>query len=301
MEPLELAMRALTNKLGAEQAQLILEQSKEDSNLPSFPVHTVNTPNTSEKPNPNTKKSKRAPGTLPVWSEEKRGIPHALIRTAIFGLVKKGEKRRLKNEVIASIDGMTVRQTGSQLDQNDLAVWMQLIHLARIQGTDKKITFTAAEFLKSIGKGVSKHQYDWLKETAAELIAQSIEVRCDRYSYSGPLVRQFYLDHEENRYVLEINSDLAKLFDAGNWCTIEADHHVNINTELGKWLYNFFTSHKSGPAGITYSIEKLHTLCRSQQKEMRAFKQKLKISMDAVVEQTGWKYEFEGNNLKVFK
>ncbi len=299
MEPMDILRNTLVKNFGEDQAQEVIKASEDDANLPAFPVvHTVNKPEATTT----TKSSKkRAPGTLPVWSEEKRGIPHALIRTAIFGLVKKGEKRRLKNEVIASIDGMTVRQTGSQLDQNDLAVWMQLIHLARLQGTDKKITFTAAEFLKSIGKGVSKHQYDWLKETAAELIAQSIEVRCERYSYSGPLVRQFYLDHEENRYVLEINSDLAKLFDAGNWCTIEAVHHVNINTELGKWLYNFFTSHKAGPAGITYSVEKLHALCRSQQKEMRAFKQQIKLSMKAVAEQTGWRYELVNNNLKVFK
>lgn len=300
MDPLDIAMRALTNKLGADQAQFILEQSKNDSNLPDFPVHPVNkNPNAIKKPT--GKSSKREPGTLPVWSDDKRGVPHALVRTAIFAPVKKGEKQRLKNTIIASIDGMTVKQTGSELDQNDFLVWMQLVHLARIQGTNTNITFTAAEFLKSIGKGTSKHQYEWLKETAAELIAQSIEVRTERYSYVGPLVRQFVYDNEEGHYVLEINSDMAKLFDAGNWCTIEADHHLNISTELGKWLYSFFSSHKSGPAGIAYSVEKLHALCRSDQKVMRAFKQKLKTSMNAVVEQTGWKYEFEGNILRVFK
>ncbi|MCI4412229.1 MAG: hypothetical protein JHC38_11205, partial [Thiotrichales bacterium] len=135
MEAIDILKKALVKNFGEEQAKDIIKASEDNANLPppAFPVvHTVNT----SKSTKTTKSSKkRASGTLPVWSEEKRGIPHALIRTAIFGLVKKGEKRRLKNEVIASIDGMTVRQTGSQLDQNDLAVWMQLIHLARLQGT----------------------------------------------------------------------------------------------------------------------------------------------------------------------
>ena len=77
---------------------------------------------------------------LPVWPEAKRGAPNAVLRGALFAAVHKN-RRYMDRELLAAQSGITIRFTGKQLDQADLDVWEQALHLARTQALGTRCYF----------------------------------------------------------------------------------------------------------------------------------------------------------------
>ena len=63
---------------------------------------------------------------------------------------------------------MRIPLTGAQLDQADLDVWEQVLHLARTQSLGTKCYFTAHGFLKSLGRQTGT-AHEWLGDALARL------------------------------------------------------------------------------------------------------------------------------------
>src|SRR4051812_22423230 len=78
---------------------------------------------------------------LPLWPEPVRGTPNSFLRSALFAAIQGKTQTRLKRQLLGSIQGVTVRYTGEQLDQSDLDVWEQAIHLARRHPLGNVCTF----------------------------------------------------------------------------------------------------------------------------------------------------------------
>ncbi len=77
------------------------------------------------------KRSKNNVYQLPLWPEPVRGTPNAFLRSALFPAIQGKTRQALKRSVIASQKDITIRYTGFQLDQSDMDVWEQSVHLAR--------------------------------------------------------------------------------------------------------------------------------------------------------------------------
>jgi hypothetical protein len=69
---------------------------------------------------------------LPLWPEPARGVPNDILRSALFAAIQGKGREYFKHKLLASYDGVQIRYTGEQLDQSDLDVWEQAIHLARL-------------------------------------------------------------------------------------------------------------------------------------------------------------------------
>ena len=95
---------------------------------------------------------------LPLWPEPKRGAPNAVLRSALFAAIQgKGRRYMDRKQLIATQDGVTIRYSGGQLDQADLDVWEQTLHLARTQALGSRCYFTVHGFLKTlVGPQASK-------------------------------------------------------------------------------------------------------------------------------------------------
>ena len=66
---------------------------------------------------------------LPDWPVHTRGVPNIYLRSALFGVIKRGKRRAVKKETIGTFKGLNIRYTGWQLDQGDLDVLVQSMHL----------------------------------------------------------------------------------------------------------------------------------------------------------------------------
>ena len=94
---------------------------------------------------------------LPLWPAPKRGAPNAVLRGALFAAVHK-DRRYMDRELLAAQRGIAIRFTGKQLDQADLDVWEQALHLARTQALGTRCRFTEKGFLKSAWPSVRQER-----------------------------------------------------------------------------------------------------------------------------------------------
>ena len=208
---------------------------------------------------------------LPLWPEAKRGAPNAVLRGALFAAVHK-DRRYMDRELLASQRGVTIRFTGKQLDQADLDVWEQALHLVRTQTLGTRCRFTEKGFLKALGRSAGKSGRDWLRSAFARLGASLVEISDGRRTYGGTLL-EFYRDEDTGRTVLEINPKLAPFFGPTRWTQIDWEQRQRLRGKpLALWLHGFYASHAE-PHVLT--VEYLHNLSGSQTKQLKHFKQNL--------------------------
>ena len=210
---------------------------------------------------------------LPLWPDAKRGAPNAVLRGALFAAVHKDRQYMRRQELIATQDGVTIRYTGEQLDQADLDVWEQTLHLARTQALGTECHFTAHGFLKSLGRSTGKHNHDWLKASLVRLAGAVVEITAGRRTYFGTLVEGGMRDEDTGRYVVEINPKLAKFYGRTQWTQIDWEQRQRLRGKpLALWLHGFYASHA---APYPLSVSYLHKLSGSQTKQLRYFKKNL--------------------------
>ena len=208
---------------------------------------------------------------FPLWPEPSRGVPNSALRGALFAAIQGKNRKAFKRELLHSQNGIEIRFTGWQLDQSDLDVWEQALHLARIHPLGTRCEFTAHRFLKALGRSTGKAQYEDLKNNFARLGGCLVEVTHNRLTYGGSLL-EFYRDEDTGRYRVEVNPKINALYNAG-WTAIDWQQRRALKRKpLASWLHGFYASH-ADPYPV--SVEKLRQWSGSQTKSLRRFKQAL--------------------------
>jgi hypothetical protein len=81
---------------------------------------------------------------LPLWAEQKRGTPNSFLRSALFSAIQSKDRVYLEGATLpTSQQGITVKFTGRQLNQEDLTLWEILVHLARQHPLGYQCSFSA--------------------------------------------------------------------------------------------------------------------------------------------------------------
>jgi hypothetical protein len=211
---------------------------------------------------------------LPLWPDPVRGVPNSALRGALFAAVQGKDRQALKGELLTVQQGMEIRFTGWQLDQSDLDVWEQALHLARKHPFGTRCDFTAHAFLKALGRSTGKTQHEWLKDVFRRLTACAVEITHDGKTYFGPLIEGGVRDEATGLYVLKLNLDLVKLYGAGMWTAIEWQQRQALRRKpLALWLHGFYATH-ADPHPMR--IETLRELSGSRTKTLFHFTANLK-------------------------
>lgn len=219
---------------------------------------------------------------LPIWPEAVRGVPNGVLRSALFGAIRKGLRRYMEGEQIAALDGIEIRYTGQRLDQGDLDVWESVLHIAHLQAMGEQCRFTAYGLLKLMGKTDAGSSRETLHKRLLRLKANAVEVQQGRYSYAGSLIDDVYRDKETHEYVLILNPKLRPLFATDQFTQIQwAVRHELTGQQLAQWLHGFYASHAQP---FPMKVETLHKLCGSEAVLLSDFKKDLRKALDAVVE-----------------
>ncbi|MBL4904115.1 MAG: hypothetical protein JKY62_15935 [Desulfocapsa sp.] len=222
---------------------------------------------------------------LPQWPEQTRGIPNICLRSALFGIIQRGQRRALKGELISSVKGLEIRYTGWQLDQGDFDVLAHALHLvATNKSSEGYVQFTVKGFLHGIYRKAGKSGREWLKDCFRRLTGTAVEIKLEikytyeiiEYVYAGSLIDEFYCNTHDQTYFLKVNPKLAKLFDAG-WTQLQWQQRTCLKTDLAKWLHGFYASHRSP---YPMKVLTLKTLCGSSCGRLADFRRKLRIALE---------------------
>lgn len=235
---------------------------------------------------------------LPVWGDDKRGVPNVVLRTALFTATARGKRPFLERVEIASVGGISVLFTGPRLDQADADVWQNCLHLARV-ATGSRIEFTASSFLRDIGRKTDGRTYEWLKASLTRLQVSAITSSDGKRTFSGQLLQNWFLDEEAEKYVIELNPKIFPLFSGDGWTAIDWEQRKQLmGKPLALWLHGFYSSHTNP---FDYRSETIWKLCGSETKELKHFKSKLKEAIIELGDVTKWNIKIEDDKLVIIK
>jgi len=217
---------------------------------------------------------------LPEWPELKRGTPNSFLQSALFSAVQGKDRADLKGTILASQDGIVIKYTGEQLNQEDLTLWETLVHLAKDTPLGDSCQFTAYGILKAMGLSTGLNEYDRLHKSIVRLIACAVEIDHHGNSYVGSLIVESGVDDEEDRrYVIKLNRKLIRLYKENTW--VDFGQRLTLRKKpLAQFLHGYYSSHKS-PYPI--KVATLHQLSGSKTKRLAKFKENLKAALDELV------------------
>ena len=232
---------------------------------------------------------------LPRWPDQVRGVPNSILRCAIFGAIRRGKRAFVQRQEIASYEGVTILQTGPRLDQADLDVWEQCLHVARTGGLGLEIRFSGHGFLKAIGRGTGKSQHEWLKGALSRLMGSVVEVQDGKRAYAGQLIHHWYRDDETGRHVIVINPKIAALYGPDGWTRVELEQRLMLKGHpLAQWMHGFYSTHAQP---FPMKVQTIHRLCGSEAARMDHFRSELRDALAALAEATGWTWEIDDADL----
>jgi len=228
---------------------------------------------------------------FPNCPPEKQAAPSSLLRSALFGVVRRGKRAYKKDVELTTWGNVTVKYTGEQLMQSDQDVWLACVQ-AFTQQKKINIVIPQRELIKLSGrKGVNAER---LWADLKRLTYAGIEVIDGRYAYTGTLLNKAVKDKETGHILISVNSEMFDLF-GGNVTHIETEKRHALKMDLAKWLQGYVCSHKSTwkkPHWV--SLDKLKELSGVEISAVRDFRVKIKKAMDELKELdvvAGWKLE----------
>lgn len=226
---------------------------------------------------------------LPMWSDERRGVPNPMIRGGLFGTGSAGKRAFIKGETVASLSNYIITYKGEELRQDDLSVWMALISMARRSRIGDMLFFTGYELITDLGWRMHSDTYARVKESISRLKANELRIEMKNRSagYSGSLIREYAWDARDSdgndKWMVRFESQIADLFQEDSVTFLEWDKRKEISSRasLTLWLHAYYMSHTE-PLPIT--IAKLHELCKSQEVHLKTFKVRVRRSLERLVE-----------------
>jgi hypothetical protein len=217
---------------------------------------------------------------LPLWRAPDRAAPSSILRSALFSVARR--RRYINDEEIASWKNSTIRYKGESLDQCDEDVWLQLIHLHRLQNLadSQGVRFKSHSFLKLLGRNTGGSAIHRLYNSLLRMIACAVIIETPEARYSGPLiVEAAEWRGPDGFYCLKLNPQLVKLFDTG-WTRFEFETRRQLKTDVARWLHAYVCTQRATiEAPHRIGVERLHALCGSDEKTLRNFRQKIKKAM----------------------
>lgn len=234
------------------------------------------------------KQSKR----LNPWAEEIREAPNELLRSALFSAGNKNRPReQLKNSEIAAYGNCRVLYTGEELRQDDLDVWLEILHYARDQALDQPIYFNPTEMKKALGYPYGTKHTERLLMNLTRLKSNSVNLHSDRLErgLSLSLIRKFEHSDEsdsspaskDTQWWVVLEPEIAILFGGGVYSTrIEKEQRMKLSGNLAKWLHGFYASHRE-PYPVHYKtlLKNAGSRCSTDGKA----KQLVKMAHDELV------------------
>jgi TrfA protein len=250
---------------------------------------------TKTRPQP---QSATAQAQLMLWPKTMRGLPNPLARCALFTSSGKNDARVTfaKKEIVVSVENYNIGYKGEELRQDDLDVFLQLVHLARMLPLGSQVEVTGHSILQALNWGRSAPNYARLKQCIARLVDGTVTFEYSdgrqEGGFVGHLINSVQWEGEKDapertRWKVQIASAMVNLFGQNTFSLIDWEQRLAL-TSLAKWLHSFYFTHREP---MPYSVELLHRLCGSKTKQLPKFRYKLKEALEELVSVgflTGW-------------
>jgi hypothetical protein len=224
---------------------------------------------------------------FPLCPDSQRAIPNVFLRSAIFSATQGKTRRLMNNELVPSQGGYEVRiSTVESLEQSDLDVWLQSVHLARCSPLGTACEIKAYPFLEGLGRSnKGRGNYRWLKDSLRRLQNTLIEFKAGSIWIRFNLINQTIGNEETKNIVLQFDPLLMKLFVPDSWTALWWQQRLQLKRKaLALWLHGYYASHAE-PYPV--KVETLMKLCGSGAKDKKHYKESLKVALEQLKKVSG--------------
>ena len=172
------------------------------------------------------------------WPDDRRGAPKTVIRSAIFGVVRRGRRQRVVDMPVASPARTTITITGWRLDQHDCDVWLEVMHLARNTAPGSEVRFTIHSMLKRLNLPTTgSNHYESLGRRLKNLMETTISYETpDSIGGAGSLIASFHIDKSTGEAVVTTNPKTRSLWETVSWIDVEQRRSLGAN-QLAKAMH----------------------------------------------------------------
>lgn len=218
---------------------------------------------------------------LPLWPEPKRGTPNSFIRSALFSAIQSKNRVFLKGAELFSQQGITVKFTGEQLNQEDLTLWEALVHLAKEHPLGNVCNFTAHGILKAMHLNTGGTEHRRLHESITRLIACAVEITHEGRTYTGTMIEGSSKEDLTSHYAIRLNRDLIRLYGESQWTAIDWKQRLSLRRKpLAQALHAYYSSHRMP---LPVKLETLQRLTGSRNPQAASFKRQCRVALDELV------------------
>jgi hypothetical protein len=215
---------------------------------------------------------------FPLFPEEKRPVSNDVARSSLFSCVQGKDRQMFENALLATVEGIEIRFTGRQFNQDDHDVLMQLVYMAAHKPLGEYVTVPANAILKALGRKIGKSQHKQLEGEITRLVSGTVIVRQKGVGkYIGHLVDNAFKDDITRRWRYRFNPDLRALYGPHAYTLIDWEQRITLRgKDLARWLHLYLVGHA---APFPVKVTKLRQLSGSRTKELKNFRSKLRLAL----------------------
>jgi len=242
--------------------------------------------------------------TLPDCPDDFRIIPNDIVRSSLFGVVRKGRRRYLENELIASFSDVQIRFQGQQLDQHDLDVFSAILYAIRKQKLGSSCYISSYSLLKVLNRSDSGTNRKILEASVMRLVASALVVKTKQYTYIGSLINSAHKKEDSKEWFIAVNPNLIMFFGSNNYTRVNFQIRTMLRgSQLSLWLQSFYVTH-ARPYPL--KVDVLRKLSGSEAMELWKFRQLLikaleKLKNVAVSMNGKFNYEIIDDFVHIYK
>lgn len=226
---------------------------------------------------------------FPDWDDDRRGLPNSFVRGGLFTAASANSPRQwIKDELVASLSNYSISFTGEELRQDDLSIWLAIVNMGKSQPLGEPIHFTAYRLITDLKWRVHSETYASIKAIIERLKVTSVKISStdQKSQYAGSLIRDFLFDDRDPNgktcWTVRLEPSIAKLFldDTTTLFEWQIRCALGRRASLASWLFSFYCTHADP---IPYHVEKIHELCKSEDKHIKSFKVNLRAALERLV------------------
>lgn len=222
----------------------------------------------------NTVTPQKQNSILAKWPDRVRATPNSMLRSSLFAAIplRSGNRAYFKNKQVAAYGDLEIFYTGLQLDQEDLSLWDNIVHLARGEESGSECRTTSYALLKLIGKTDNGANRTILEGRIDRLKATSVKINSKKHNlfFFDSLIGKGLKDNNTQEWCISLPKEIIKLFSADQFTQIDWEIRSELSGKpLAQWLHGFYSSHAKP---FPMKIENIHELCGSSAKSISDFR-----------------------------
>jgi hypothetical protein len=176
---------------------------------------------------------------LPVFPAAARPMVNDVARSALFAGVQGKDRQLLDEALLATVEGVEIRFTGRQWNQDDHDLLMQVVHMTAQVPLGAYALLSGHTLLQELHRGTGGQQYRQVRDDLKRLVAGTVSLRhpARKVEYIGHLVDDAVHDEESHHWLIRLNPTLRALYGPSMYALIDWAQRLQLRgKDLARWL-----------------------------------------------------------------